>query len=120
MVARGEVWWADFGEPLGSEPGYLRPALVVSSDRFNRSRIATVIVSVITSDIRLASAPGNVELERGNANLPKDCVINVSQTLVVDRTRLTELVGPLPSHLMNRVDDGLRLVLALVHPPPRS
>ena len=60
MVARGEIWWADFGEPVGSEPGYLRPALIVSSDRFNQSRISTVIVSAITSNMRLAAAPGNV------------------------------------------------------------
>ncbi len=113
MVARGEVWWVDFGEPLGSEPGYRRPALVVSSDRFNRSRIATVIVTVITSNLRLAAAPGNVGLEQGDAGLPKGCVINVSQTLVIDRSRLIDLVGPMPLHLMNQVDDGLRLALAL-------
>ena len=112
MVARGEVWWIDFGEPVGSEPAYLRPALVVSSDRFNRSRIATVVVSAITGDLRLA-APGNVELARADAGLPKDCVINVSQTLVVDRSRLVTAIGDLPARLLARVDDGLRLVLSL-------
>lgn len=113
MVARGEVWWIDFGEPVGSEPAHLRPALVVSSDRFNRSRIATVIVSAITGDLRLAAAPGNVELARADAGLPKDCVINVSQTLVVDRSRLVTAIGDLPAHLLARVDDGPRLVLSL-------
>lgn len=103
----------DFGEPVGSEPGYRRPALVVSSDRFNRSRISTVVVTAITSNLRLAAAPGNVELEKGEAGLGKGCVVNVSQTLVVDRSRLSEHVGVLPSHLMNRVDGGLRLLLAL-------
>lgn len=113
MVARGEVWWVDFGEPFGSEPGYLRPALVVSSDRFNRSRIATVIVTAITSNVRLSAAPGNVELEKGDAGLAKDCVVNVSQTLVVDRSRLVEHTGSLPLSLMSKVDDGLRLALAI-------
>ena len=113
MVRRGDVWWVDFGEPLGSEPGYRRPALVVSSDRFNRSRIATVIVTAVTSNRRLASAPGNVELEAGAAELPKDCVVNVTQTLVVDRSRLTEPIGSLDTAHLRQVDDGLRLVLGL-------
>jgi len=113
VVARGEIWWVDFGDPLGSEPGYVRPALVVSSDRFNGSRIRTVIVSAVTSNVRLSAAPGNVELARGVAGLPKDSVVNVSQTLVVDRSRLVSRVGQLPSHHLRRVDDGLRLVLAL-------
>lgn len=110
---RGDVWWIDFGEPLGSEPGYRRPALIVSSDRFNRSRIATVIVTAVTSNLRLAGAPGNVELEAGAAALPKDCVVNVSQTLVVDRSRLVEIIGTLGSVEMRQVDDGLRLALGL-------
>lgn len=110
---RGEVWWADFGEPLGSEPGYRRPAVVVSSDRFNRSRIATVIVSTITSNLRLAAAPGNVELDEGAARLDRASVVNVSQTLVVDRSRLVESIGALDLSAMRRVDDGLRLVLGL-------
>ena len=103
----------DFGEPFGSEPGFRRPGLVVSSDRFNRSRIATVIVAAVTSNLRLAAAPGNVEVSRGEAGLTKDCVISVSQTLVIDRSRLVERVGSLPLHLLMRVDDGLRLVLGL-------
>lgn len=113
MVARGEVWWTDFGEPVGSEPGYRRPALVVSSDRFNRSRIATVLVTALTSNLRLAGAPGNVQLEAGSAGLPKHCVVKVSQTLVVDRSRIVERVGELDLAAMRRVDDGLRLVFGL-------
>ena len=113
VVERGDVWWVDFGEPVGSEPGYRRPVLVVSSDRFNRSRIRTVIVSAITSNLRLAAAPGNVEVPAGTANLPKKCVVNVSQTLVIDRERLTERIGTAPLSVMRSVDDGLRLVLAL-------
>lgn len=113
MVARGEVWWADFGEPVGSEPGYRRPAVVVSSDRFNRSRIATVVVAPITSNLRLTAAPGNVELARGSAGLAKPCVVNVSQPMVVDRSRLIDSSGSLDAQAMRAIDSGLRLVLAL-------
>ncbi|MDO5094814.1 MAG: type II toxin-antitoxin system PemK/MazF family toxin [Propionibacteriaceae bacterium] len=113
VVRRGEVWWVDFGEPLGSEPGYRRPALVVSSDRFNRSRIATAVVVPITSNLRLASSPGNVELGVGEAGLPKASVVDVSQVVVVDRRRFDQRIGVLPSDLMLRVDAGLRLALAL-------
>ncbi|MFT4165952.1 MAG: type II toxin-antitoxin system PemK/MazF family toxin [Microlunatus sp.] len=112
-MSRGEVWWVDFGEPLGSEPGFRRPALVVSSDRFNRSRISTVIVSAITSNLHLARAPGNVELERGEGALPRACLVNVSQTLVIDRVRLSELIGSLSPSITRQVDQGLRLVLDL-------
>jgi mRNA interferase MazF len=113
VVARSDVWWIDFGEPLGSEPDYLRPALVVSSDRFNRSRLATVIVSAITSNFRLGAAPGNVALPEGSGGLPRQSVVNVSQTMVVDRQRLVERLGALDRRSMHAVDDGLRLVLAL-------
>lgn len=113
MVARGEIWWVDFGNPVGSEPGYERPALVVSSDRFNRSRLATVLVTAVTSNLRLAAMPGNVDVERGIAGLPKASVVNVSQTMVVDRSRLLRMIGSLPVPVVRQVDDGLRLVLAL-------
>ena len=103
----------DFGQPIGSEPGFQRPAVIVSSDRFNRSRINTVIVTAVTTNARLAAMPGNVQLEASVAGLPKDCVVNVSQTLVVDRVRLTERIGSLQATHMSRVSNGLRLVLAL-------
>lgn len=111
MVNRADVVWVDFGKPKGSEPGFIRPALVVSSDRFNRSRIATVIVAPITSNITLAQAPGNVALKTGDADLPKPSVVNVSQLHVVDRSRLSSTIGTLPTHLMKSVDSGIRLVL---------
>lgn len=113
VVARGEVWWVDFGEPVGSEPGYRRPGVVVSSDRFNRSHIATVIVTAVTSNLRLAAAPGNVQLTAGMGSLGRASVVNVSQILVVDRRRLVGHVGVLDRSSMLRVDDGLRLALAL-------
>jgi mRNA interferase MazF len=113
VVSRGDLWWADFGEPTGSAPGYRRPALVVSSDRFNRSRIATVVVAIVTSNLRLGRAPGNVTLDTGVGGLPKASVVNVSQLMTVDRALLTAQLGGLPRQVMTSVDAGLRLVLGL-------
>ncbi len=113
MVVKGEVWWVDFGEPVGSEPGYRRPAVVVSSDRFNRSRIATVIVSAITSNLSLGQAPGNIFLDSAVTGLERDSVINVSQTLVVDRSRLVTCPGKLDRSTMIRLDESLRLLFDL-------
>ena len=113
VVKRGEVWWVDFGDPVGSEPGYRRPAVIVSSDRFNASRIATVIACAVTSNMRLALAPGNVELANSTAGLTKPSVVNVSQTLTINKAQLLERIGALSAALMRQVDDGLRLVLSL-------
>lgn len=112
-MRRGEVWWASLPEPTGSGPGLRRPVLVVQSNPFNQSRIATVVVAVITSNLALAEAPGNVRLARGDGGLPRPSVVNVSQVLTLDRSVLTERVGALPGALQQRVDAGLRLVLAL-------
>lgn len=112
-MQRGEIWWASLPEPLGSEPGYRRPVLVVQSDDFNRSRIATVVGVVITSNTRLVQAPGNVFLPRKLTNLPQDSVVNVSQIVTIDKAFLTEKVGTLPSHIIEQVEMGLRLVLRL-------
>lgn len=113
MVARGELWWVDFGEPVGSAPGYRRPAVVISSDRFNRSRIATLILAAVTSNLRLAEAPGNVALPMEATGLPKPSVVNVTQLLTVDRQLLDGLIGKLPGTQMRAIDEGLRLALAL-------
>lgn len=113
MVARGELWWVDFGEPIGSAPGYRRPAVVVSSDRFNRSRIATLIVVAVTSNLRLADAPGNVALPMGVTGLPKPSVVNVTQLLTIDRQLFDGLIGTLPGPELRAVDEGLRLVLGV-------
>ncbi len=113
MVARGELWWVDFGEPIGSEPGYRRPVVVVSSDRFNRARIATVVVSAITSNLSLADAPGNLLVDSATTGLDRDSVINVTQTLVIDRSRLVKCLGMLDRSTVTRVDEGLRLLLDL-------
>lgn len=112
-VRRGEVWWADLDEPRGSEPGYRRPVLIVQADSFNRSRIATVLCVVLTSNLRLVDAPGNVLVSAKAAGLPKDSVANVSQLITLDRAFLDEQIGRLSSRLMNAVDAGLKLVLGL-------
>ena len=111
MVARGEVWWTDFGNPIGSSPGYRRPAVVISSDRFNRSRIDTVIVSAITSNTRLGREPGNVTLP--DDLLPKPSVVNVTAMFTLDRDQLVDHVADLPALESRSLDDGLRLVLGL-------
>jgi mRNA interferase MazF len=110
---RGEIWWANLPDPVGSEPGYRRPVLVVQDDIFTQSRINTVIVVIITSNTRLAEAPGNVLLPCEVSGLPKDSVANVSQILTVDKAFLTECIGSLPVHLLEEVDEGLRMVLHL-------
>jgi mRNA interferase MazF len=110
---RGEIWWANLPDPVGSEPGYRRPVLVVQDDTFTQSRINTVIVVIITSNIQLAEAPGNVLLPKGATGLPRDSVANVSQILTVDKTFLVECIGSLPNGLQEEIDDGLRAILYL-------
>jgi mRNA interferase MazF len=112
-VRRGEIWWADLPEPRRSEPGYRRPVLVVQADTFNRSRIQTVIVAVITSNLELANAPGNVLLPAHSTGLPRDSVANVSQLLTLDRSFLTSQAGAVTRLLLASVEKGLRLVLQL-------
>ncbi len=113
VIQRGEVWWADWAEPRGSEPGFARPVVVVQSDDFNRSRINTVVAVVVTSNLRLADAPGNVLLPRKSSGLPKDSVANVSQLITLDRSFLKRRVGRLASRELAAVESGLRLVLSL-------
>lgn len=110
---RGEVWWANLPDPVGSEPGYRRPVLIVQDDTFTQSRISTVIVVIITSNIKLAEAPGNVLLPYAASGLSKDSVTNVSQIFTVDKTFLVERIGSLPDYLRERVDEGLRTILYL-------
>lgn len=110
---RGEIWWANLPDPVGSEPGYRRPVLVIQDDAFTQSQISTVIVVIITSNIRLAEAPGNVLLPRGVSGLSRDSVVNVSQIFTIDKTFLAERIGSLPDYLQEEIDEGLRTVLYL-------
>jgi len=111
VIAQGEVWWADLGEPEGSEPGFRRPVVVVQSDAFNRSRIATVVCVTLTSNLRWAEAPGNVRLSARSTGLPKDSVANVSQLVTLDRAALTVRIGALPAKKLDLVLLGIDVVL---------
>lgn len=112
-MERGAVWWAELPQPVASEPGYRRPVIIVQSNAFNRSRIKTAMAVVITSNLRLADAPGNVSLPASSTGLPKDSVANVSQIITIDRSFLVEQCRRLPAQLMKEIDEGLRLSLAL-------
>lgn len=112
-MLRGEIWWAELSVPKGSDPGYRRPVLIVQADQFNRSRISTAVAAVISSNLKLADAPGNIFLSRRLSGLPKDSVINISQLVTLDREFLSDKAGRLSAKHMAAVDDGLRLVLSI-------
>jgi mRNA interferase MazF len=112
-IRRGDVWWAEPNEPRGSEPGYRRPVLVVQADAFNRSRLSTVLTVVLTTNLRLVHAPGNVLIPAKSSGLPKDSIANVTQLVTVDRNYLDDKVGQVPARFMSAVEAGLKLVLGL-------
>lgn len=112
-MRRGELWWASLPEPHGSGPGFRRPVVVVQADSFNASRIRTVIAAVVTSNLRLAEAPGNVLLKARATRLKRDSVANVSQLVTLDRSLLTSRIGRLSAEQLQQLDGGLRLVLDL-------
>jgi mRNA interferase MazF len=111
VVSQGDVFWADFGEPMGSQPGFVRPVVVVQSDAFNLSEIATVVVVPLTSNLGLGQFPGNVPLSARATGLPKDSVANVSQITTVDRRQLAERVASLSRAKRAAVLDGVSVVL---------
>jgi len=111
VIAQGEVWWADLGEPAGSEPGFRRPVVVVQGDAFNRSSLRTVVCVSLTSNVRWADAPGNVLLPARATGLQRDSVANVSQLVTVDRDALTERVGALSASSLELVLAGIDVVL---------
>jgi len=111
VIRQGEVYWLDLGDPVGSAPGYVHPHVVVQNDVFNRSRIGTVVVCALTSNLRLAEAPGNVLLEPGEASLPKQSVVNVSQIFTVDKSQLVERIGHLSPLHVQQVLEGIQLLL---------
>ena len=112
-MRRGEIWWASLPEPTGSGPGFRQPLLIVSANSFNDSGISTVVAAVVTSNLRLADAPGNVRLPVKGTGLAKVSVANVSQIITVDKTFLTERIGKLNPRLLAEVDAGLRIVLSV-------
>ena len=110
---RGEIWWASLPDAAGSSPGYRRPVLVVQSDAFNLSNIHTIIVLAISTNLRLANAPGNVLAGTKQSSLPRDSVINVSQIITVDKRFLNDYISTLSARTMLQVEEGMRLVLSL-------
>jgi mRNA interferase MazF len=112
-IVRGEVWWADLPDPVASDPGGTRPVLIVQANPFNRSRIATVLAVVITTNERLSFLPGNVPLPSRETGLRQPSVANVSQIITADRTFLRERIGRIRPETMLKIESGLRLVLAL-------
>ncbi|MBV8729768.1 MAG: type II toxin-antitoxin system PemK/MazF family toxin [Acidobacteriia bacterium] len=110
-VRQGEVYWLDFGPPFGSRPAERHPCVVVQSDLFNNTRIATTVVCLITSNLRRAVAPGNVALNKGEGNLPHASVVNVSQIETVDKLELVEPVGKLSNSRIDAIRQGLHLLL---------
>lgn len=112
-MIRGEIWWASPRAPSGSDPAYRRPVLIVQADSFNRSKINTVITVAITSNLRLAQAPGNVRLAKRQTGLERDSVVNISQVVTLNKSFLIERVSRIPITKLQDVDEGLRLVLGL-------
>jgi mRNA interferase MazF len=111
VINQGDIYWVDLGEPVGSGPGYRHPHIVVQNNVFNRSRIRTVVVCALTSNLKRAKAPGNVLLEKGEANLPKKCVVNVSQIFTVDKRLLDEYIGTVSKARMREILAGVQLVI---------
>jgi len=110
VINQGDVFWVDLGEPSGSEPGYRHPHVVIQNNVFNHSRINTVVVCVITSNLKRASSPGNVILGKGEANLLKSCVVNVSQIFTVDKSDLFDKIGTLSRKRIYQILDGIKLI----------
>ena len=113
VISRAEIHWADLGPPTGSRPAKRRPVLVLQSDAYNASRLATVLAAVVTSNTDLAAMPGNVFLPASATGLPRDSVANVTALVTLNKTDLTARVGEVPASLMQDVERGLRRVLDL-------
>lgn len=112
-MRRGEIWWASLPEPYGSAPGYRRPVVVVQSNDFNESRIQTVVIVAITSNLAVADAPGNFAVSARETSLPRRSVVNVSQVLTLSKSLLTKRAGRLDDNSVRRLDEGLRVALSL-------
>jgi mRNA interferase MazF len=112
VIRQGDVYWIDLGYPSGSSPGYKHPHVVVQNNIYNKSLIKTAIVCAITSNMKRASAPGNVQLRKGEGNLSKDCVVNISQILTVDKSELIEKIGTLSQSRILQIIRGIEQLLS--------
>ncbi|MEP7340615.1 MAG: type II toxin-antitoxin system PemK/MazF family toxin [Acidobacteriota bacterium] len=112
-MQRGDIWWATLPPAIDSGPSGRRPVVVIQDDEFIRSRIRTVIVVIVTSNLRLAQSPGNVHLPGILCGLDRDSVANISQLYTIDKSRLTDYVATLPGSLMNKIEEGLKLIMGL-------
>ena len=113
VIRKGSIYWVDFSPGKGSEPIGRRPGLVVQNDILNDSNLNTVIMLAITSTMKFGELPGNVVLNKGEANIPKKCVINVTQVKSVDKKSIKEKIGTLPKKRLDQVHEGLKLVMNL-------
>lgn len=111
MINQGDIYWIELAEPEGSEPGYKHPHVIVQNNLFNRSQIRTLLVCPLTTNLKRASAPGNVLLDKKESNLPKQSVVNVTQVFTVDKSQLDEYVGSLSSKRITEILNGIKLVL---------
>ena len=111
MINQGDIFWVDLDEPTGSSPGYRHPHVVIQNNVFNRSRINTVVVCALTSNLQRANAPGNVLLAPGEGDLPKPSVAVVSQLFTVDKSQLSELIGTISKKRLRQIVDGVKLLI---------
>ena len=111
VIRQGDIFWVDLGTPSGSAPGYRHPHVVVQNNLFNQSKINTVVVCALTSNLKRAGAPGNVLLAKGEANLKKASVVNISQLVTVDKSDLTEKIGTLSPSRVDQITDGIKLLI---------
>jgi mRNA interferase MazF len=112
-MIRGEIWWAEFGIPYGSETGFTRPVLIVQDDSFNESRIKTIVVLPLTTNLRLLDAPGNVFIRKKESKLTDNSVIIVTQLYAIDRGRFKEKISKISKETMEQVELGIKLVLGI-------
>ena len=113
-MQKGEIWWANLPKPKISEPGYKRPVLIIQSNSFNKSKINTIICAVITSNVSLAKAPGNIHLKKLESKLPKESVINVSQIITIDKSLLSKYVSTLNKEVIKKIEYGIKIVLDII------
>ncbi|NEP84755.1 MAG: type II toxin-antitoxin system PemK/MazF family toxin [Okeania sp. SIO3B3] len=112
-MRRGEVWWADLSEPRGSEPGYIRPVLIIQDNHYNDSRLATVITIGLTSNLKYSQIPSNIQLPKSESGLPKDSIINLAHLSTINKDELTERVSAVPQLILDQVEHGLAIMLGM-------